>query len=65
MPGDGRVRPKAAADNTLTAAEKAAGWQLLFDGKTLTGGAATTEQPPAGWTVVDGELTARARAATS
>jgi len=26
-----------AAPNTLTAAEKAAGWRLLFDGKTLTG----------------------------
>lgn len=28
---------RAAAPNTLTAAEKAAGWQLLFDGKTLDG----------------------------
>ena len=25
--------PAAAAPNTLTAAEKAAGWQLLFDGR--------------------------------
>lgn len=27
----------ASADNTLTAAEKEAGWQLLFDGKTTSG----------------------------
>ena len=27
----------AQAPNTLTAQEKAQGWQLLFDGKTLTG----------------------------
>ena len=26
-----------AAPNMLTATEKAAGWRLLFDGKTLTG----------------------------
>jgi hypothetical protein len=47
-----------AADNTLTAAEKAAGWKLLFDGKTINGwrGYQKTD-PPAGWTVVKGELT--------
>ena len=44
--------------NTLTAAEQAAGWRLLFDGKTTAGwrayGAGTM---PAGWQVVDGVLT--------
>jgi hypothetical protein len=29
--------PAAAAPNTLTAAEKSAGWKLLFDGKDFTG----------------------------
>ncbi len=29
--------PALAEDNTLTAAEKRAGWKLLFDGKTLDG----------------------------
>jgi hypothetical protein len=29
--------PSHAEDNTLTEAEKAAGWQLLFDGKSLDG----------------------------
>jgi hypothetical protein len=47
-----------AADNRLTSDEKAAGWQLLFDGKSFDGwrtynkkGAAIT-----GWEVVDGTL---------
>jgi hypothetical protein len=48
----------AAADNTLTAAEKAAGWKLLFDGKTTTGWRGyQKKEAPAGWTVVNGELT--------
>jgi hypothetical protein len=37
---------KPCADNTLTEKQKAAGWQLLFDGKTLNG-----------WSVKDCELT--------
>lgn len=44
----------AAASNTLAAAEAAAGWKSLFDGKTLTGWV------PAGtadWTVEDGAIT--------
>ncbi len=47
-----------AADNTLTAAEKSAGWHLLFDGTSLSGwrpfnkpGASVT-----GWEVVGGTL---------
>lgn len=31
------LAPLAAADNALTAAERAAGWQLLFNGTDLTG----------------------------
>ena len=43
--------------NTLSAAEKKAGWKLLFDGKTLTGWRGfRTETPPAGWKVIDGLL---------
>jgi len=47
-----------AAPNQLTAAEKKAGWTLLFDGKTTAGwrGFRTTE-PDAGWTAKDGVLT--------
>src|SRR5687767_1500464 len=29
--------PTSARENTLSAQERAQGWQLLFDGKTLTG----------------------------
>jgi hypothetical protein len=48
----------AAPDNSLTAAEKAAGWKLLFDGKTTTGWHAYQKKDvPAGWTVTNGELT--------
>lgn len=46
-----------AADNELTAAEKAAGWKLLFDGKSLNGWSnfkKTTIKP--GWQVKDGLL---------
>ena len=43
--------------NTLTAAEKAAGWKLLFDGKTTAGwrGFKQAEIGP-GWNVADGVL---------
>jgi hypothetical protein len=46
-----------AADNTLTDAEKAAGWKLLFDGKSLNGWSnfkKSTIKP--GWKVKDGTL---------
>jgi len=49
-----------AADdkNTLTDAEKAAGWKLLFDGKTTNGWVAIGKDsfPDKGWTVEDGVL---------
>ncbi len=47
-----------ASDNALTAAEKSAGWQLLFDGQTFNGWRAYRQKgPPAlGWEIKDGML---------
>ncbi|MDH3270791.1 MAG: DUF1080 domain-containing protein [Gemmatimonadota bacterium] len=43
--------------NTLTAAERAAGWELLFDGRTLEGWRGYNRGDlPGGWSVVDGML---------
>ena len=45
------------AANMLTAAEKAEGWRLLFDGQTLNGWRAfDSTAPPAGWKAIDGAL---------
>jgi hypothetical protein len=42
---------------SLSAAEKADGWKLLFDGHSLSGWRGyKTETPPAGWRVAAGEL---------
>ncbi len=48
----------APAPNTLTAAEKAAGWQLLFDGTSLDAwrGYKREALPEFGWKVEDGAL---------
>jgi hypothetical protein len=47
----------AAPTNTLTAAEKKAGWQLLFDGKTTSGWhGVKTEKFPADHWVADGGI---------
>jgi hypothetical protein len=48
----------AQAPNTLTDEEKAAGWKLLFDGKTTAGwrSLGTTTFPAKGWVVEDGAL---------
>lgn len=48
----------SAAPNQLTAAEKSAGWTLLFDGKTTNGWRVYNKKGTAinGWTVVDGTL---------
>ncbi len=42
-----------AGTNTLTPEEKAAGWELLFDGKSLAGWHGYNGQPLAAWTVED------------
>jgi hypothetical protein len=46
------------APNTLTPAERTAGWKLLFDGRTLTGwrGLGYDTVPTAHWVVVDGAI---------
>ena len=43
-------------DNTLTTAEKKAGWKLLFDGKTLDGWRMFKNKPADCWDVKNGEL---------
>lgn len=46
------------APNVLSPAERAAGWQLLFDGRTTAGWRGwEKDSMPAGWQVVDGALT--------
>jgi hypothetical protein len=48
----------SAQDNTLTDEEKAAGFKLLFDGKTLDGWRGwKKDKPTEAWKVVDGVLT--------
>jgi hypothetical protein len=51
----------AAADNTLTPAEKANGWRLLFDGNTMRNWRDVSKmtQPGDAWTIEDGALTTR------
>jgi len=44
--------------NTLTGAERAAGWRLLFDGRTTSGWRGFRQAGmPAGWQVIEGALT--------
>jgi len=47
-----------SAPNTLTATEKAAGWKLLFDGKTWNGwrGFRRDKVPDEGWAIEDGTI---------
>ena len=55
-----------AAPNTLTAAEKAAGWTLLWDGATFNGWVTEKSgcraQPTNGWRIANGVLTVLPRA---
>jgi len=58
----GPSRPQPIDDpsgaNALTASERAAGWRLLFDGRTTAGWRGFRQSTlPAGWEVVDGALT--------
>ncbi|MCX6137805.1 MAG: DUF1080 domain-containing protein [Ignavibacteriales bacterium] len=59
----GQVKPAAAGtDNMLTAAEKKAGWILLFDGKTSDGWRSPRSDnfPEKGWDIKDGMLCVQA-----
>lgn len=66
--GDGVDTPATMAEqlsdhNQLTPAERAAGWRLLFDGRTTEGWRGyQRDDMPDGWQVVNGELTRVARA---
>lgn len=53
-----KIKELEAAPNTLSAAERAAGWRLLWDGKTSNGwrGARSQEFPKGGWEIKDGQL---------
>jgi hypothetical protein len=55
--GEVRQPPPSEPQNVLTDAEKAAGWKLLFDGKTTAGWRGFQKREmPGGWSVVDGAL---------
>jgi hypothetical protein len=63
LAGRGALGAAQAAPNTLTPAEQAAGWRLLFDGRTPAGWRAyDADSMPSGWQVVDGALTRVGRA---
>ena len=52
------MEPQGPPINPLTDAEREAGWELLFDGRTTAGWRGyMMEEVPDGWRVVDGELT--------
>ncbi|MBS1596659.1 MAG: DUF1080 domain-containing protein [Bacteroidetes bacterium] len=48
--------PSQQPSNTLTAAEKKAGWVLLFDGKTTDAWRTFKNLPDDSWTIANGEL---------
>jgi hypothetical protein len=62
--GGRSASPRQAPEpNTLTPAERAAGWTLLFDGRTPRGWRGYMKKGvPAGWEVEDGTLTRAAKA---
>lgn len=50
--------PQTPVPNTLSVAEREAGWELLFDGSTTTGWRGyQMDSMPRGWEVVEGALT--------
>jgi len=57
LPAQSRA-PSLAQQNLLTPAERAAGWRLLFDGRTLSGwrGLGYDSVPTAHWKVQDGAI---------
>ena len=56
----GGVATSCQKHNTLSEAEKAEGWQLLFDGETLNGWRSFNEtELLGGWHVVDGCIQAK------
>ena len=61
---DGAAAGQPAPPNTLTEAERAAGWRLLFDGETTDGWRGYNREsfPDTGWAVVDGMLVVGATA---
>ena len=50
--------PPETVDNTLTEEEKAAGWELLFDGKSMDKWRIFKMDTLAGWAIADGEMQA-------
>ena len=58
-----RMKPAPEGANTLSAAEKAEGWQLVWDGMTLDGWLGVKggckAPPEKGWVIKDGTLTMR------
>jgi hypothetical protein len=54
----GSAQAQAVSPNTLTAAEQAAGWRLLFDGRSLDGwhGLGFSDVPPGIWVIDDGAI---------
>ena len=50
--------PSIQSLNALTAAEKAAGWRLLFDGRTFAGWHVYGAGPVVGWDIADGAMIA-------
>ena len=57
LSSEGRAQ-QSTATNTLTAEERAAGWRLLFDGKTIDHWRGYQQKAvPRGWQVIDGAIT--------
>lgn len=53
----GAAQAPATMPNTLTAEERASGFRLLFDGRSLAGWRGYDPATAQGWEVIDGELT--------